>query len=152
MAINSKTMAYGLVKDIKFMVGIWRQVTGWYGGRNQGRKRSKLAISCGSLQTFTTGSKRESLSALEIYEVAKVTYAHNFFQQPRARLCMVLFVIVKYATWAAKPPRPLLSLVVLTRGSSNESFLCLNFIRPAFPWLFITLELSIMGKNVIMMR
>ena len=25
MAINSKTMAYGLVKDILFMVGIWRQ-------------------------------------------------------------------------------------------------------------------------------
>ena len=99
MAINLKTMAYGLVKDILFMVGIWRQsLADTYGGRNQGRRRSKLAISCGSLQTFTTGSKRESLSALEIYEVAKVTYAHNFFQQPRARLCMVLFVIVKYAT------------------------------------------------------
>ena len=81
------------------MAGIWRQsLADTYGGRNQGRRRSKLAISCGSLQTFTTGSKRESLSALEIYEVAKVTYAHNFFQQPRARLCMVLFVIVKYAT------------------------------------------------------
>ena len=29
----------------------------------------------------------------------------------------------------------------------RESFLCLNFIRPAFPWLFISLELSIMGKK-----
>ena len=97
MAINSKTMAYGLVKDILFMVGIWRQSLADLVVETKVEGGQSWLFRAVVYRLLQQAVKEKAFQHLR-YEVAKVTYAHNFFQQPRARLCMVLFVIVKYAT------------------------------------------------------